>query len=120
MIRHSEATYLPYVERPRSLDALAVVPDDDVALVTDAEPVQISAASASHQIFDVLGVQPMLGRGFAKAKIVRGPPDRAVSDCATRPPRLTLGRPPVAFKAPDRLYAKGERLASSTGRATDS
>jgi putative ABC transport system permease protein len=51
--------------RSRSFESLAAVQEDVGAHLTGrGEPQRLSAARVSHQLFSVLGTQPMLGRSF--------------------------------------------------------
>ena len=68
VIPHSEQMYLHYLERARELQAFAVTANGDATLVTDAEPQQLQASFVTEQYFDVLGVHPTVGRGFAEGE----------------------------------------------------
>ncbi|MSR35862.1 MAG: ABC transporter permease [Gemmatimonadetes bacterium] len=64
----SAGLYLLYKERARSLQSIAMVAPTAFNLVTDGdEPLRIDAASVTPEFFDVLGVEPALGRGFSQA-----------------------------------------------------
>jgi predicted permease len=65
MVPHSEAMYLFYQEHFRSLEAFAVFAEGPVNLVADADPQRIRSVRVTESFFDVLGVHPFLGRGFA-------------------------------------------------------
>ncbi|MDH3272237.1 MAG: ABC transporter permease [Gemmatimonadota bacterium] len=68
LIPHSEAMYLHYAEYVRSLQAFAVYDDDNVNLITDAEPQRLNGLRTTQRYFDVIGVQPFLGRSFAEGE----------------------------------------------------
>jgi predicted permease len=65
VIPHSEAMYLHYSEGAREVESLAVFSNANVNLITEGDPQQLSALQVSQPYFDVFGVQPYLGRGFA-------------------------------------------------------
>ena len=65
ILPHSEASYLHYAERARAIQSLAVYTQINVTVVTDGEPRRFDGAAVSEQFFDVSGVAPILGRGFA-------------------------------------------------------
>ena len=64
LIPHSQALYLHYLENARSLEAFTVFSNDNINLITDGDPQQLEASQVAHQYFDVMGVPPLLGRGF--------------------------------------------------------
>jgi predicted permease len=64
VIPQSEGMFLHYLEGTRALQALAVFSDDNVNLLTDGTPRQLDAVQVTQGYFDVMGVQPFLGRGF--------------------------------------------------------
>ena len=68
VIPHSQAMYVHYLETARQLDAFAVFQNTDVNLITDGEPQQLSSLDVTVQFFDVIGVQPFLGRGFVEGE----------------------------------------------------
>jgi predicted permease len=68
LIPHSQAMYLHYEANARELEAFAVVSNSNVNLVTEGDPQQLSAAVVTRRYFDVLGVQPMLGRAFVEGE----------------------------------------------------
>ncbi|MGD8602578.1 MAG: ABC transporter permease, partial [Gemmatimonadota bacterium] len=63
LVPHSEAMYVNYVDRARAVD-LALYEQDDVSLVTGDEPMELDAVDVSASYFRVMGVEPVLGRGF--------------------------------------------------------
>ncbi len=68
VIPHSEAMYLHYLEGARAVDALAVFSDDNVNLMSGGEPQRLAAVQVTREYFDVVGVQPVLGRGFVEGE----------------------------------------------------
>ncbi|MGW8268340.1 MAG: ABC transporter permease, partial [Longimicrobiales bacterium] len=68
VIPHSQALYLHYLENARTIQSFAVFADDAVNLITDGEPRQLSASLVTQEYFQVLGVQPFLGRAFAEGE----------------------------------------------------
>ena len=65
VVPHSQAMYLSYLEGFHTLSSFAVFDEDNVNLVTDGDPQRVDAARVTQELFDVMGVQPMLGRAFA-------------------------------------------------------
>jgi predicted permease len=72
VLPHSEGTYLYYLENFTSLSSFAVFSDDNVNLVTGDEPQRIEGAVVTREFFDVLGVPPLLGRGFVEGEDIEG------------------------------------------------
>jgi predicted permease len=68
LIPHSHALYLHYLEEARAVESLAVFTDENINLITDGDPQQLSASRVTHEYFQVLGVQPFLGRGFLEGE----------------------------------------------------
>jgi putative ABC transport system permease protein len=68
LVPHSEGMYLFYQERFRTLSDFTVFGEQTINLITDGEPQRLSAARVTQTFFDVMGVQPMLGRGFAEGE----------------------------------------------------
>ena len=65
LIPHSQQMYLHYLEEADQLQSFTVFQNGNVNLVSEADPQQLSALFATQEYFDVLGVHPTLGRGFA-------------------------------------------------------
>ena len=65
MVPHSQGMYLHYQENLRSLEGFTVFAGGAVNLVAEADPQRINGARVTEAFFDVLGVHPFLGRGFA-------------------------------------------------------
>lgn len=61
----SPANFLQWRERSRSFDGMAAFTQNRVTLTGVGEPQELSTLVVSANIFDVLGVAPSLGRGFA-------------------------------------------------------
>ncbi len=68
LVPHSEGMYLFYKEHFRTLSGFTVSGDHTINLITDGEPQRLRAARVTQTFFDVMGVQPMLGRGFAEGE----------------------------------------------------
>ena len=64
----SPANYLDWKRQSRSFAVLSPYEWDDVNLTGTGEPERITIARAAANFFDVLGAQPMLGRGFLPEK----------------------------------------------------
>jgi putative ABC transport system permease protein len=58
------ATYLDWQKEVRSFDRLAAYAWQEVGLTGDGHPQKIQAFRISANLFEMLGVQPQLGRGF--------------------------------------------------------
>jgi predicted permease len=57
--------YLHYLENAQAVESFAVFSDENVNLITDGDPQQLTASQVTQEYFDVLGVQPFIGRSFA-------------------------------------------------------
>ena len=68
VIPHSAAMYLHYAENAKSLESFAVFTQGNVNLISDGEPQQLSSNQVTYQYFDVIGLQPFLGRGFIEGE----------------------------------------------------
>jgi putative ABC transport system permease protein len=68
----SPANFLAWRERSRSFDGMAAFTQGRVTLTGAGEPQELAALLVSANILDVLGVGPMLGRGFAAGEDRRG------------------------------------------------
>ncbi|HWI18206.1 MAG TPA: ABC transporter permease, partial [Vicinamibacterales bacterium] len=68
----SPANFLAWRERSRSFDALAAFTQNRVTLTGQGEPQELATLVTSANIFDVLGVTPMLGRGFSEGEDRQG------------------------------------------------
>jgi len=68
VIPHSAAMYLHYAENAKSLESFAVFTQGNVNLISDGEPQQLSSNHVTYQYFDVIGLQPFLGRGFIEGE----------------------------------------------------
>lgn len=72
VIPHSQGMYLHYREYARAIESFAIFADANVNLITDGDPRQLTASQVTHEYFDVLGVQPFLGRAFLEGEDVVG------------------------------------------------
>ncbi len=68
VIPHSQAMYLHSLENARAIESFAVFSDENVNLITDGQPQQLTASQVTQEYFDVLGVRPFLGRAFAEGE----------------------------------------------------
>jgi predicted permease len=59
--------FFDFREQNRSFSSMAVYRDRALALVDEKEAQSVRGQKVSGEFFDVLGVKPMLGRGFARA-----------------------------------------------------
>jgi predicted permease len=62
----SPPDFAAYREGAEALEDLAAVFTFNASLTGDGDPVQINAASVTPNFFDVMGLQPALGRGFVE------------------------------------------------------
>jgi predicted permease len=58
--------FVNWREHNSSFDAMAVFDESDANLTTDDEPVRVSGARVTHDIAQVLGIRPALGRFFTE------------------------------------------------------
>jgi len=64
----SAALYAYYLENANSLESFAVLGQGNVNLISDGEPQRLASLEVTHQYFEVIGVQPFLGRGFIEGE----------------------------------------------------
>ncbi len=64
-LRASEANFLDWRERARSFDQLGAYYYSTVTVTTDEEPVRLQIGKVTSNLPALLGVQPILGRGFS-------------------------------------------------------
>src|SRR5688572_21657836 len=61
----SPGLYQLYAERARSLEAIALIAPSEMNLAVEGqEPARVDMAFVTRSFFEVLGVEPALGRGF--------------------------------------------------------
>lgn len=68
----SALNYLDWRDQSHTMTRLAAVQSFPVNLVTDNAPTRVGRVLVTPQIFDVLGVQPQLGRAFRVEDLVPG------------------------------------------------
>ncbi len=68
----SPANFLAWKERSRSFEGMAAFTQNRLTLTGAGEPQELAALVVSANIFDVLGVAPTLGRGFAEGEDRQG------------------------------------------------
>ncbi len=73
-----DGLFVWYRERSRSFLEMAAYSAGGVILTGVGEPERLSASAVSHEFFHVLGVRPLLGRGFVAAEEVPGAAPAAV------------------------------------------
>ena len=59
--------FFDFRDQNRSFSSMAVYRDRTLALVDEKEAQSVRGEKVSSEFFDVLGIKPMLGRGFARA-----------------------------------------------------
>jgi putative ABC transport system permease protein len=67
----SAADFVDYLGRNRTFQSFASLRTEQVNLTGEGEPERIGAVRVSPQFFDVLGVQPIIGRTFAPGDELR-------------------------------------------------
>jgi len=72
VIPHSHGMYLHYKEHAKAIESFAVFDDRNINLLSDGEPRQLSASRVTHEYFDVLGIQPFIGRAFLEGEDRQG------------------------------------------------
>ena len=70
----SPANFMAWRERSRSFESMAAFTQNRVTLTGAGEPQELATLLVSANMLDVLGVGPMLGRGFAAGEDVVGAP----------------------------------------------
>ena len=70
----SPANFMAWRERSRSFESMAAFTQNRVTLTGAGEPQELATLVVSANILDVLGVGPMLGRGFAEGEDMQGAP----------------------------------------------
>ncbi len=70
----SPANFLQWRERSRSFESMAAFSQNRVTLTGSGEPSELATIVVTANIFDVLGVGPMLGRGFVAGEDAAGAP----------------------------------------------
>src|SRR5687768_5285488 len=74
----SEPDYLDWRERVRGLSQLAAFTGENVSLLGDGDPEELSAMAATPSLFPLLGVRPLMGRVFGEEEAKPGAPARVV------------------------------------------
>lgn len=65
--------FLDVRERNRTLEGIAVYESNNLVLTGGREPVRVQSETVSANLFEVLGIQPQLGRGFLQREDDAGP-----------------------------------------------
>ena len=68
----SVADFTDYLHRNRTFDSIASMRTEQMNLTGEGEPERIGAVRVSSQFFDVLGIQPAIGRTFTRDDETRG------------------------------------------------
>src|SRR4051812_42809162 len=68
----SSADFADYLARNTTFESFASMRSEQVNLTGQGEPERLAAVRVSSQFFDVLGVQPVVGRTFAAGDETRG------------------------------------------------
>jgi predicted permease len=74
----SPSDYFIFREQGRTFEDIGVYTGDSVSVTGVAEPEQVSALLVTEGTLPILGVQPMLGRGFSKEDDSPGTPETAL------------------------------------------
>lgn len=72
------AAYLYYRERAKTLSALAVYLESSAPIAGTGEPLELNLIESTPNLFSVLGVSPVLGRGFTEEDALEGAPPVAI------------------------------------------
>lgn len=68
----SPANYLAWKDRTQSFEGMAAFTQNRVTLTGNGDPQELSALVVTADLFDLLGVSPRLGRGFASGEDQEG------------------------------------------------
>ena len=79
----SPANFLAWKERSRSFQGMAAFTQSRVTLTGTGEPQELAAIVVSADMLDVLGVRPVLGRGFVAGEDLQGAPRTVILSHAT-------------------------------------
>ena len=71
----STSTYFIYREQSKTFEDIGIYAGDSVSVTGLAEPEQVRALDVTDGVLPILGVPPMLGRGFAREDCSSGSPD---------------------------------------------
>lgn len=74
----SEPNYLDFARQNRTLAGLAAFKPAEVALTGVGDPLRLRAVAASQSLFPLLGVRPIVGRGFTAEEDAARQPSNAV------------------------------------------
>ncbi len=74
----SRANFLGWRDQSQSFDGVAAFSDQRLNLTGVGEPEEVSVQFASSGLFRILGVEPVVGRTFAKEDVQQGSPQVAV------------------------------------------
>jgi putative ABC transport system permease protein len=74
----SRANFRAWREQSTVFESLAAFSDQRLSLTGDGEPEEVSVQFASPELFRVLGVEPILGRGMTPEDALPGSPEVAV------------------------------------------
>ena len=123
--RPAPASFRAWREHARSFESLATFQGATFTLSGEGEPTSLAGARVSAGFFELLGVSPLLGRGFlpdegkagapAERRALRGGPPRTPA----RPARNDVGRSrvqPSARSAVDRGWRSGALVGRARGR----
>ncbi len=71
-------SFLAWSESPQTIEGIAAFRDGSSTLTGAGDATRVSVSSITPNMFDLLRVQPLLGRGFAAAEGTRGQPGVAI------------------------------------------
>ncbi|HVG21877.1 MAG TPA: ABC transporter permease [Blastocatellia bacterium] len=74
----SRANFRAWREQSNSFEGMAAFSDQRLNLTGDAEPEEVSTQFATPELFQVLGVEPIIGRGMTQDDARPGSPDVAL------------------------------------------
>jgi predicted permease len=71
----SPSTYFIYREQSKTFEDIGIYSGDSVSVTGVAEPEQVGALDVTDGVLPILGIPPMLGRGFTREDCTSGSPD---------------------------------------------
>jgi putative ABC transport system permease protein len=74
----SRANFRSWSEQSTAFEGMAAFSDQRLSLTGDGDPEEVSTQLATPELFQVLGIEPMIGRGITQEDARPGTPDVAV------------------------------------------
>jgi putative ABC transport system permease protein len=86
----SPPDYRDYRDGAEALEGLAGISTFPVSLTGDDDPIQVNAAGVTTNFFEVLGIEPVLGRSFVEEDGAPNPPGALPGQAGTLPGMVVL------------------------------